>query len=150
MDHGIEGVCKFQQDIFPQSQEFFKQLVEGQNPEVLFITCANSRVVPHLITQTRPGDLFICRNAGNMLPPYGELQGGVSATIEYAVDELGVGHIAARLASNTVQLHAWVYDIGTGHVTFWDQAAERFIPIEQYRSSTRADVAAEEAYANLS
>ena len=53
--------------------------------QALFITCADSRIVPDLIMQTEPGDLFICRNAGNIVPPYGEVHGGVSATIEYAV-----------------------------------------------------------------
>ena len=93
MERILEGVCRFQRDVFPQEEKLFQQLVQGQSPEVLFITCADSRVVPSLITQTKPGDLFICRNAGNMVPPYGEVHGGVSATIEYAVDVLGVRHI---------------------------------------------------------
>jgi carbonic anhydrase len=93
MERVLEGVCKFQREVFPQHKEQFQQLVQGQNPEVLFITCADSRVVPNLITQCGPGDLFICRNAGNMVPPYGEVHGGVSATIEYALDVLGVRHV---------------------------------------------------------
>jgi carbonic anhydrase len=93
MERIIEGVKKFQQKIYQEHQELFHQLATAQNPEVLFITCADSRVVPDLITQTKPGDLFICRNAGNMVPPYGEVHGGVSATIEYAVLVLGIKHI---------------------------------------------------------
>jgi carbonic anhydrase len=92
MERVLEGVCRFQRDVFPQLKKQFQQLAQSQDPEVLFITCADSRVVPSLITQTGPGDLFICRNAGNMVPPYGEVHGGVSATIEYAVDVLGVRH----------------------------------------------------------
>ena len=65
-------------------------LAEGQAPETLFITCADSRIVPDLILQTQPGDLFICRNAGNVIPRAGEPAGGVSATIEYAVEVLRV------------------------------------------------------------
>ena len=93
MQRILEGVSKFQREIFPQERELFQQLANQQNPEVLFITCADSRIVPDLITQCKPGDLFICRNAGNMVPPYGEVHGGVSATIEYSVDVLGVRHI---------------------------------------------------------
>jgi len=93
MERILEGVCKFQREVFPRQSGRFQELARGQSPEVLFITCADSRVVPDLITQCNPGDLFICRNAGNMVPPYGEVHGGVSATIEYAVDVLGVRHI---------------------------------------------------------
>jgi carbonic anhydrase len=93
MDRLIQGVAKFQRDVFPDKRHLFQQLADGQNPEALFITCADSRVVPDLITQCNPGDLFICRNAGNMVPPYGELHGGVSATIEYAVCALNIRHI---------------------------------------------------------
>jgi carbonic anhydrase len=89
----IRGVSKFQREVFPQERELFELLAKGQSPETLFITCADSRVVPSMITQTRPGDLFICRNAGNMVPPFGEFQGGVSATIEYAVAALKVKDI---------------------------------------------------------
>ena len=89
----LEGVRRFQEDIFPQERERFQSLADRQAPEALFITCADSRVLPNLITQAPPGDLFICRNAGNMVPPFGELAGGVSATIEYAVAALGVRHI---------------------------------------------------------
>ena len=93
MQRILDGVCKFQREVFPQKRELFQLLKDRQSPEVLFITCADSRIVPDLITQSRPGDLFICRNAGNMVPPYGEVHGGVSATIEYAVDVLGVKHV---------------------------------------------------------
>jgi carbonic anhydrase len=93
MERLIQGVAKFQRDVFPEKQQLFEELSNGQSPEALFITCADSRVVPDLITQSNPGDLFICRNAGNMVPPYGELHGGVSATIEYAVCALNVKHI---------------------------------------------------------
>lgn len=93
MNRLLEGVSKFQKEVFPEHQHLFEQLASSQHPEALFVTCADSRVVPQLITQANPGDLFICRNAGNMVPPYGEVNGGVSATIEYAVCVLGVKHI---------------------------------------------------------
>ena len=93
MERLIQGVARFQRDVFPEKQQLFEDLADGQYPEALFITCADSRIEPTLVTQTNPGDLFICRNAGNMVPPYGELHGGVSATIEYAVCALNVQHI---------------------------------------------------------
>jgi carbonic anhydrase len=96
----IEGVAKFKREVFPGQEGLFQELADGQNPEALLITCADSRVVPSLITQCGPGDLFICRNAGNMVPPYGEVHGGVSATIEYAVCALNVEHIIVCGHSN--------------------------------------------------
>lgn len=93
MQELIDGVLKFQRDVYPQQRDLFKELGNGQTPKALFVTCADSRVVPQLITQTAPGDLFICRNAGNFVPPYGETHGGVSATIEYAVAVLNVEHV---------------------------------------------------------
>src|SRR3954454_22507395 len=93
MQRLIEGVSKFQREVFPSKRELFEQLSSSQKPDALFITCSDSRVVPELFTQAGPGDLFLCRNAGNMVPPYGEMAGGVSATIEYAVLALGVRHI---------------------------------------------------------
>jgi carbonic anhydrase len=93
MDRILDGVRQFQKDVYPERKDLFEQLAGGQSPQALFITCADSRVVPDLITQSQPGDLFICRNAGNMIPSYGEALGGVSATIEYAVVALNVEHI---------------------------------------------------------
>jgi carbonic anhydrase len=93
MDRLFDGIARFQRDIFPQQEGLFNELAGGQHPHTLFITCADSRINPTLITQTEPGELFVCRNAGNMVPPYGELHGGVSATIEYAAAVLQVGHI---------------------------------------------------------
>jgi carbonic anhydrase len=93
MERLLEGIQRFKKDVFPARKHLFKKLAEGQSPEALFITCADSRVVPDLILQSQPGDLFICRNAGNMVPPYGEVQGGITATIEYAVSVLNIKHV---------------------------------------------------------
>lgn len=89
----LQGIRRFHSEEFPKRRNQFKELRDQQQPQALFVTCADSRVLPSLITQSQPGDLFICRNAGNMVPPYGELHGGVSATIEYATMALGIGHI---------------------------------------------------------
>lgn len=75
-------------------QEIFEQLsVGGQHPRILFITCSDSRITPSLITQTQPGELFIIRNAGNIIPPYGTTNCGEGATIEYAIQALSIKNI---------------------------------------------------------
>ena len=89
----LSGLSRFQNEIFPQTRQLFERLASSQTPEALFLTCSDSRIVPELMTQTAPGDLFICRNAGNIAPAYGEVNGGVSATIEYAVLVLEVKDI---------------------------------------------------------
>jgi carbonic anhydrase len=89
----IEGVKKFQSEVFAAQKELFSQLARGQHPRALFITCSDSRIDPCLLTQTQPGDLFILRNAGNIVPSYGAQIGGTTATIEYAVGVLGVKNI---------------------------------------------------------
>jgi carbonic anhydrase len=89
----IEGLSRFQEEVFPQHQELFSELASGQCPEALLITCSDSRIDPTLLTQTKPGDLFIIRNAGNIVPAFGHALGGVTATIEYAVMALGVKDI---------------------------------------------------------
>jgi carbonic anhydrase len=79
---------------FGQRPEEFAKLAEGQSPQVLFITCSDSRVVPALITGARPGELFELRTAGNIVPPYASQHPtGEAATIEYAVEVLGVRDI---------------------------------------------------------
>ena len=166
----------------------------GQRPDALFITCADSRIDPCLLTQTKPGELFICRVIGNVVPPYPDAVGGVSATIEYAVGVLQVqevivcGHtdcgvmrgalnpealedypnvtawlryakverrepepsaelllaltednvvaqlknlrshpsVAARLEQGDLALHGWVYNIGSGTVTAYNEASRKF------------------------
>jgi carbonic anhydrase len=88
----IEGHRRFQDEVFPGKREQFHLLAEMQNPQYLFITCSDSRIVPDLILQTGPGDLFITRNAGNVVPVAGAEVDGITATIEYAVEVLQVKH----------------------------------------------------------
>ena len=190
----LGGVSRFQKDIYPRHQDLFEKLAVGQRPEALFITCADSRIDPCLLTQTEPGELFICRVIGNIVPPYPDSLGGVSATIEYAVGVLRVpdvivcGHtdcgvikgalypdalssfaavwnwlryanvqnrqaepstelllavteenvitqlknlrshpaVANRLREGNLALHGWVYHIGPGVVTAYDEKSGRF------------------------
>lgn len=89
----VAGLHKFQSEIFGPKRALFDKLATGQNPDALFITCSDSRINPNLLTQTGPGDLFILRNAGNLIPPYGEGHGAEAATIEFAIAGLGVQHI---------------------------------------------------------
>ena len=192
----LGGISRFQKDVYPEHQDLFERLALGQRPEALFITCADSRIDPCLLTQSKPGDLFICRVIGNVVPPYPEALGGVSATIEYAVGVLRVpevivcGHtdcgvmrgalnpealaaypnvtgwlryvtsnlerrepepsaesllalsednvvaqlknlrshptVAARLEQGDLTLHGWVYHIGSGTVTAYNEASRKF------------------------
>jgi len=89
----IEGFLKFQKDVFPERVALFKSLAGHQHPRALFISCSDSRLVPELVTQREPGDLFVIRNAGNIVPSYGPEPGGVSASVEYAVAALQVADI---------------------------------------------------------
>ena len=93
MERLIEGYRKFQADVFPTRRSQYKLLADSQAPEWLFITCSDSRIVPDLILGTGPGDLFIARNAGNVVPIASDDVDGVTATIEYAVDVVKVRHV---------------------------------------------------------
>lgn len=89
----IQGVHQFQDKHFRPLRELFAQLSTEQHPETLFITCSDSRIDPNLLTRSQPGDLFILRNAGNLVPPHGAAASGEAATIEFAVTALGVRDI---------------------------------------------------------
>jgi carbonic anhydrase len=196
----IEGFKKFQHEVFKTKRDLFTSLAKGQQPRALFISCSDSRIDPCLVTQTEPGELFILRNAGNLVPSYGTTIGSTIATIEYAVGVLNIkniivcGHtdcgvvkailepeqvgdlpavktwllqaeatrrvvrdnyshltgdalyvattqenvriqlnhlkthplVAARLRSNSLELHGWVYSIETGDVWTYDFAQDTF------------------------
>ncbi len=89
----IRGLNQFQSNYFTVHQEMFRNLSLGQNPEILFITCSDSRIDPNLLTQTQPGELFIIRNLGNIIPPHGVQNNGEGAAIEYAISALDIKHI---------------------------------------------------------
>ena len=88
----LQGLHHFQTHIFASHRDLFERLGKDQTPETLFITCSDSRINPNLITQTQPGELFILRNVGNLVPPYESL-GGTAAGIEFAVGNLQVKDI---------------------------------------------------------
>lgn len=89
----VQGVHQFQASIFRDKRELFDRLANSQNPQAMFITCSDSRVNPNLITQTEPGELFLLRNVGNLIPPYGATTGGEEAAVEYAIEALGIQDI---------------------------------------------------------
>src|ERR1700681_3797574 len=93
VDKLLGGISHFQNHLYPKHQELFERLALGQRPEALFITCADSRIDPCMLTQTKPGELFIARVIGNIVPRYPKTIGGVFATIEYAVGVLGVADV---------------------------------------------------------
>ncbi|HEY2859647.1 MAG TPA: carbonic anhydrase [Terracidiphilus sp.] len=93
MQRLIEGHKKFLKEVFPGRRSRFHLLAESQAPQWLFITCSDSRIVPDLILGTEPGDLFISRSIGNVVPVSMNDIDGVSATIEYAVQVLKVPYI---------------------------------------------------------
>ena len=199
------GVLNFQSNVYPDKQSLFEKLSGGQSPEALFITCADSRIETAMITQTQPGELFVCRNAGNIVPPHTQNTDGMDASIEYAVSALKIPHIvicghsgcgamagamnpegldslphvkdwlsfsraavdtvksigadkseaeqmdmlieqnvllqiqhlkthpsvAIALAEKRTEIHGWVYNIGTGGVTAYDEAQDKFVLVDE-------------------
>ena len=95
MDRIIEGISRFKTEVFPQARPLYESLArDGQKPQALMISCSDSRVVPEIVTGSGPGDLFVTRNAGNVVPPFTDTaDDGVTSAIEYAVVGLGVKHI---------------------------------------------------------
>jgi carbonic anhydrase len=100
MEKIVRGIHQFQTTEFSAHRELFETLSQGQRPETLLITCSDSRIAPELLMQTQPGDLFVLRNAGNLIPPYGAANGGEGATVEYAIAALGVKHALVMGHSN--------------------------------------------------
>ena len=93
MQEILEGINKFQTKLFPYLEKRFKQLAAKQQPHTLFVTCCDSRVIPSAITMTEPGEIFICRTIGNIVPAYGSEDRSVASAIEYAVNVLEVSNI---------------------------------------------------------
>jgi carbonic anhydrase len=124
------GIHHFQANYFASHRGLFEQLAEaGQRPETLFITCCDSRVVPNRITSTEPGELFIVRNVGNIVPSVGRgVLGGVSAAIEYAVEVLEVGHVIVCGHTNCGAIEAILEPMTVAHLPFvsrWLAESER-------------------------
>lgn len=109
----IGRVFSFEKHVFPNQSSLYNHLAEnGQSPKALMISCADSRIVPEYIMQAEPGDLFVCRNAGNIVPPFSTQNGGVSSTVEYAVLGLGVRDIIVCGHSDCGAMKALVHNEG--------------------------------------
>jgi carbonic anhydrase len=96
----LDGLQQFQTGYFSTHKELFEELAHGQHPRILFITCSDSRIDPNLIVQAQVGELFVIRNAGNIIPPYGAANGGEGAAIEYAIEALGIDQVIVCGHSN--------------------------------------------------
>ena len=86
----LNGVAKFQKEVFPAQKALFTSLKHQQHPVATFFTCADSRIVPNMLLQTGPGEIFTERTPGNIVPKYSDHVGGVTASMEYAVMVLRV------------------------------------------------------------
>ncbi|MHB1651570.1 MAG: carbonic anhydrase [Desulfitobacteriaceae bacterium] len=108
MEKLLQGIIKFRKEDFEEYKELFGELKKTQNPHTLFIGCSDSRLVPNLITQTLPGELFVVRNIANIVPPYRKSQEHLATTsaIEYAIKVLDVKNIVVCGHSNCGGCHS--------------------------------------------
>jgi len=124
---------RFHVEHFRRSEAEFRSLVEhGQDPRALFIGCSDSRVMPHLLLGAEPGDLFVVRNVGAIVPPYGGDQHATGAAIEYAVLELNVRHIVICAHSHCGAMAALYHDAkpNAKHLQAWlAHAREATLPL---------------------
>lgn len=114
MRHLAQGIDRFQREVFPAKAGLFARLATTHRPGTLFIGCSDARVVPELITRSDPGELFVIRTAGNLVPahaPHAPGADGVAASVEYAVAVLGVrdivvcGHSACGAMTAIAEAH---------------------------------------------
>jgi carbonic anhydrase len=89
----IKGIREFKKSFYCTHIDLYEELAQGQHPRALIVCCSDSRVGPELLTNAKPGEIFVIRNAGNIIPPYGATNGGEGASIEYAVEALGIRNI---------------------------------------------------------
>ena len=157
MQRLIEGVHKFQTDQFGNYRKLFRKLSqEGQNPHTLFITCSDSRVLAELITQSKPGDLFVVKNVGNIVPP-ANVRGDTNSTaaaIEFAVETLKVSDIVicghSQCGAITAMLDKKPVSNSTPHLRDWLNLAAPVLEILKsnyahlHETAARETAAAEE------
>ena len=155
MQQLVQGVHHFQKIGFREREELFGRLKHGQKPEACLITCADSRIVPNLITNSEPGELFIVRNVGNLIPCYGTSNNGEMAAFEYAIVELGIqdlivcGHTGCGAMQALVSTPLTPTISRTPLVSHWLHHADATLEIirEHYKhleGSALANAAAEE------
>lgn len=141
MNDLAEGVGTFQRDVFPAKAELFAHLADSHRPSTLFISCSDARVVPELITSSEPGELFVVRTAGNLVPAYTPAPDGIAASIEYAVAVLGVKEIVVcgHSACGAMTALAAHHDLsGAPAIAHWLRHADASVA----RTAADQDVAA--------
>lgn len=144
----LAGVHRFREDEFGKYAQMFRRLSrEGQKPHTLFITCADSRVLAELITQSNPGDLFVIKNIGNIIPP-SELTDAPNSTgagIEFAVDVLGVSDIVVCGHSQCGAMAALMDKSGRGDLPQLYQWVELAAPVRELVQTNYAHLKSAEA-----
>ena len=120
----FEGIYKFKNEDFLKYKHIFANLKNKQNPHTLFIGCADSRIIPNLITKTLPGELFTVRNIANLVPPYRDTEEYVATTsaVEYAILSLNVENIVVCGHSNCGGCYSAIHPesvINMPHVKKW-------------------------------
>ncbi|MEU4504208.1 carbonic anhydrase [Streptomyces sp. NPDC024089] len=141
MNDLAEGVGTFQRDVFPAKAELFAHLADSHRPSTLFISCSDARVVPELITSSEPGELFVVRTAGNLVPAYTPAPDGIAASIEYAVAVLCVKEIVVcgHSACGAMTALAAHHDLsGAPAIAHWLRHADASVA----RTAADQDVAA--------
>ena len=136
-DELLQRLRRFHSDAFPRYREQFRALVDGgQHPSTLFIGCSDSRLVPYLLTGAGPGELFMVRNVGALVPPCcGTQDGGLhgtAAAIEFAVLNLGVRHVVVCGHSHCGAIRALYEDVPAEarNLRAWlDLAREAALPV---------------------
>ena len=133
----VARLSRFREHYFPRYEKQYRRLVaEGQNPSTLFIGCSDSRVVPYLLMDCGPGELFIVRNVGNLVPPYDASYGyhGTAAGIEFAVLSLNVSDIVVCGHSHCGAIRALYQDLPADalHTRKWlELAREAALPVTE-------------------
>lgn len=120
----IEGIVEFRKKLTKENRELFAKLALGQKPDALFIGCSDSRVVPNLFASTNPGDLFVLRNIGNLIPPASSDQDcSVSSALEFSLFSLKVSDIIVCGHSECGAMHALMEGVHSScpHLKSWLQ-----------------------------
>ncbi len=135
MEWLVQGVRAFQKEVFAKRQEMYEKVAHSQSPHLLFITCADSRIDPELLTGSEPGQMFVARNPGAIVPIYdGEVAAGMHASIEYALAVLAVRHIIVCGHSNCGAVRGMLYPemvAGVPAVARWLRNGEDAIELLQ-------------------